>query len=131
MAYTVPLHRSMAELVGLGIVVRIGRIGKEHEWVLDCPVIPRIIPPLTLNGRGGRPKLHIGQLRTSHWGPADRPQRASAERLRRAKRVQSSWATKVSEIGQQALLGTKGIEESQGRKDHGIRRPCLGRQRLL
>ena len=34
--------------------------------------------------------------------------------------IQSSWATKVSEIGQQALVGAKGAEESQGRKDHGI-----------
>ena len=34
--------------------------------------------------------------------------------------IRSSWATKVSEIGQQALVGAKGAEESQGRKDHGI-----------
>ena len=34
--------------------------------------------------------------------------------------VRSSWATKVSEIGQQALVGAEGAEESQGRKDHGI-----------
>ena len=34
--------------------------------------------------------------------------------------VQSSWATKVSEIGQQALVGAESAEESQGRKDHGI-----------
>ena len=32
----------------------------------------------------------------------------------------SSWATKVSEIGQQALVCAEGAEESQGRKDHGI-----------
>ena len=30
--------------------------------------------------------------------------------------VLSSWATKVSEIGQQALVGAEGAEESQGRK---------------
>ena len=34
--------------------------------------------------------------------------------------IPSSWATKVSEIGQQALVSAKGAEESQGRKDHGI-----------
>ena len=34
--------------------------------------------------------------------------------------VQSGWATEVSEIGQQSLLVADGIEESQGRKDHGI-----------
>ena len=31
-----------------------------------------------------------------------------------------AWATKVSEIGQQALVGAGSAEESQGRKDHGI-----------
>ena len=35
-------------------------------------------------------------------------------------RLRSSWATKVSEIGQQALVGAESAEESQGRKDHGI-----------
>ena len=40
-----------------------------------------------------------------------------------AQRIRSSWATKVSEIGQQALVGAEGAKESQGRKDHGIRRP--------
>ena len=35
------------------------------------------------------------------------------------------------EIGQQALVDAEGAEESQGRKDHGIRQPCLRRQRLL
>ena len=49
----------------------------------------------------------------------------------RVCQVLSVWASKVSEIGQQALLGAEGVEESQGRKDHGIRRPCLARQRLL
>ena len=34
--------------------------------------------------------------------------------------IRSSWATKVSEIGQQALLGAEGADERQGRKDHGI-----------
>ena len=37
--------------------------------------------------------------------------------------VQSSWASKVSEIGQQALLGAEGAEESQGHKAFGFRRP--------
>ena len=38
----------------------------------------------------------------------------------------SSWATKVSTIGQQGLFGAEGAEESQGHKALGIHRPCLG-----
>ena len=38
--------------------------------------------------------------------------------------VPSSWATKVSTIGQQALFGAEGAEESQGHKALGIHRPC-------
>ena len=38
-------------------------------------------------------------------------------------RLPSSWATKVSTIGQQALLGAEGGEESQGHKAIGIHRP--------
>ena len=51
----------------------------------------------------------------------------SQENKKRAKCffIQSSWATKVSEIGQQALVGADGAEQSQGCKDHGIQRPCL------
>ena len=37
-----------------------------------------------------------------------------------------SWATVVSTIGQQALFGAEGAEESQGHKALGIHRPCLG-----
>ena len=33
--------------------------------------------------------------------------------------------------GQQALLGAKGAEESQGRKDHGIRRPWVHKAKCL
>ena len=44
--------------------------------------------------------------------------------------VRSSWATKVSEIGQQALVGAEGAKESQGRKDHGIPATLPRRQRL-
>ena len=39
--------------------------------------------------------------------------------------VLSSWATKVSEIGQQALLGAKGVAESQGVKGLGSHRPWV------
>ena len=41
--------------------------------------------------------------------------------------ILSVRATKVSEIGQQALLGAEGVEESQGHKGLGIHRP-LGPQ---
>ena len=37
-----------------------------------------------------------------------------------AFRILHLRATKVSEIGQQALVGAEGAEASQGRKDHGI-----------
>ena len=37
--------------------------------------------------------------------------------------VPSCWATKVSTIGQQALLGAEGAEESQGHKALEINRP--------
>ena len=37
--------------------------------------------------------------------------------------IPSGWATKVSEIGQQALLGAEGVEESQRHKGLGIHRP--------
>ena len=37
--------------------------------------------------------------------------------------VPLSWATKVSEIGQQALLCAEGVEQSQGHKGLGIHRP--------
>ena len=39
--------------------------------------------------------------------------------------IPSSWATKVSTIGQQALLGAEGTEESQGHKALGIQRPWV------
>ena len=65
----------------------------------------------------------------SHWegsralerGPG--PQKWSrwqGEAFKYEATIRSSWATKVSEIGQQALVGAEGAEESQGRKDHGI-----------
>ena len=37
--------------------------------------------------------------------------------------IQSSWATKVSTIGQQAFKRTEGAEKSQGQKALGINRP--------
>ena len=43
--------------------------------------------------------------------------------LARPLLVMSGWATKVSEIGQHALLGAEGVEESQGRKRLGIHQP--------
>ena len=45
--------------------------------------------------------------------------------------IQSSWATKVSTIGQQALLNAEGDEESQGRRDHRIRRPQVHKAKCL
>ena len=41
----------------------------------------------------------------------------------RFKSLPSVWDNKVSTIGQQALLGAEGVEESQGHKPLGIHRP--------
>ena len=57
--------------------------------------------------------------------------RANSQSFSNRSSVRSTWATKVSTIGQQALLGAKGAEESQGRKDHGIRRPWVHKAKCL
>ena len=46
--------------------------------------------------------------------------RWAARRSKSLTTLRHAWATEVNEIGQQALVGAEGTQESQGHKDHGI-----------
>ena len=46
-------------------------------------------------------------------------------RSRKTCHLLSGWATKVNDVGQQALLGTKRVEESECRKGFGIHKASV------